>query len=123
MKNKESIDLVDSNADIFFKIVVVLFVVAMIYLSLQIFVMKNDHDSKHFYIINEIKKEISAVTGISEREISYLATVSDPEILRGQPFFAKAKKGDKVLIYPQSKKAVLYNPSIKKVIEIAPINF
>ena len=56
MKNKESIDLVDSNADIFFKIVVVLFVVAMIYLSLQIFVMKNDHDSKHFYIINEIKQ-------------------------------------------------------------------
>jgi hypothetical protein len=51
-----------------------------------------------------------------------LATVSDPEKLRSQPFFANAQKGDKVLIYANARKAILYNPASNKIVEIAPIN-
>jgi len=55
-------------------------------------------------------------------ETPTLATVSDPEKLRDQAFFANAMKGDKVLVYSNAKKAILYSPSLNKIIEVAPIN-
>jgi hypothetical protein len=51
-----------------------------------------------------------------------IATVSDPSALKSQAFFAEAQKGDKVLIFTKAGKAVLYRPSIDKIIETAPIN-
>lgn len=51
-----------------------------------------------------------------------LATVTDPDKLRKQEFFASAQKGDRVLIYTKAKKAILYNPTENKIIEVAPVN-
>lgn len=51
-----------------------------------------------------------------------VATVSDPEKLKDQAFFSSAQKDDKVLIFTQAGKAVLYRPSVNKIIEVAPIN-
>ncbi|MEJ0021752.1 MAG: hypothetical protein WDN47_04220 [Candidatus Doudnabacteria bacterium] len=51
-----------------------------------------------------------------------LATVTDPSKLADQPFFASAKMGDKVLIYTNAKKAILYDPVANKIVEVAPIN-
>ncbi len=50
-----------------------------------------------------------------------LATVSDVEKLRDQEFFLRAKNGDKVLIFKNAKKAVLYRPLTNKIIEVGPI--
>jgi hypothetical protein len=51
-----------------------------------------------------------------------IATVSDPEALKSQVFFANAKKGDKVLIYTKAKKVILYDPVNKKIVDVAPLN-
>lgn len=59
---------------------------------------------------------------LPEGETPTLATVSDPEKLKGQSFFARAQKGDVVLIYAAVRKAILYSPSLDKIVEIAPIN-
>lgn len=50
-----------------------------------------------------------------------LATIADPNKLKDQPFFAKAKVGDKLLIYPNNRKAILYDPINNKLIEVAPL--
>ncbi len=60
--------------------------------------------------------------GLPKNEIPTVATVTDPSTLNSQPFFANAQKGDKVLIYNQAKKAILYNPTENKIVEVAPIN-
>lgn len=74
---------------------------------------------------DEVKKlvaQVGKLIVLPEGEVPTLATVSDPEKLKGQPFFAKAKTGDKVLIYANAKKAILYNPESNKIVEVAPIN-
>ncbi len=54
-------------------------------------------------------------------EAPTVATVTDPTQLQGQPFFVNAKMGDKVLIYAAARKAVLYSPSEKRIVEVAPL--
>lgn len=55
-------------------------------------------------------------------ETPTVATVSDPTALKDQPFFASAEQGDKVLIYAQAKKAILYSVRLNKILEVAPLN-
>ncbi|MEK7125169.1 MAG: hypothetical protein AAB864_02135 [Patescibacteria group bacterium] len=65
---------------------------------------------------------VSRLIILPEGEQPTIATVSDPEQLHDQPFFANAKKGDKVLIYTNAKRAILYDPVADRIIEVAPIN-
>ncbi|MDQ3007978.1 MAG: LytR C-terminal domain-containing protein [bacterium] len=51
-----------------------------------------------------------------------LATVSSKEALESQWFFRNAENGDKVLIYQDEKRAILYRPSNHKIIEVSTIN-
>jgi len=69
-------------------------------------------------VVNEVGKLMVLPTS----EQPTIATVSDVTKLADQPFFANAKNGDKVLIYTQSKKAILFRESIDKIIEVAPVN-
>lgn len=66
--------------------------------------------------------EIGTLIELPRDQNPTIATVSDITKLSEQPFFANAKNGDKVLIYTQAKKAILYRPSENKIIEVAPVN-
>jgi hypothetical protein len=69
----------------------------------------------------------SLVADISEHfelptsETPTLATVTDREKLSGQEFFASSQNGDKVLLYQEGRKAILYRPSTGKIVNVAPI--
>lgn len=66
--------------------------------------------------------EVGKLIVLPEGEEPTIATVTDPEQLKSQAFFANAQKGYKVLLYATAKKAILYDPVNKKIIEVAPIN-
>lgn len=59
---------------------------------------------------------------LPEGEDPTIATVADPEKLKDQPFFARAKAGFKVLIYSKARKAILYDPFAHLIVEVAPVN-
>ena len=92
-----------------------------------------------FYFYNQVstlqqdpqaaaRKEAEQLVGVvkkliilPEGELPTVATVSDPTKLKDQAFFAKAKVGDKVLLYAAAKKAYLYDPKANRILEVAPI--
>lgn len=72
--------------------------------------------------VQDLVAKVSRLIVLPEGETPTVATVSDPEKLKEQPFFSKAQKGDKVLIYTNAKKAILYSPTANKIVDVAPIN-
>ncbi len=66
--------------------------------------------------------DISKLIDLPKDEKPTIATVSDAEKIKSQVFFAKAVNGDKVLIYTNAKKAILYRPSEKRIIEVGAVN-
>ncbi len=72
--------------------------------------------------IDRLKEKIGALIELPKGEEPIPATVSDVTKLKDQTFFAKAKNGDKVLVYSKAKLAILYRPSVDKIINVAPVN-
>lgn len=72
--------------------------------------------------MKDLLSQIGKLIVLPEGEQPIIATVNDPEQLKGQAFFANAKKGDKVLIYNVARKAILYSPELNRVIDIAPLS-
>ncbi|ETB63584.1 TPA: hypothetical protein DIC38_02650 [Candidatus Nomurabacteria bacterium] len=58
---------------------------------------------------------------IPNDEVPTIATVTDPKILKDKSFFTLAEIGDKVLIYTKFGKAILYRPSINKIVEVVSV--
>jgi hypothetical protein len=67
-------------------------------------------------------EEVGKLVALPSGEDPTVATVTSLEPLRGQEFFKDAKVGDKVLIFSKSKKAILYRPSEKRIIAMAPLD-
>jgi len=67
-----------------------------------------------------IIEKVSKLTHIPNEKPT-MATVKDITKLADQPFFKDAQNGDKVLIFTESKKAVIYRESTNEIINSGPI--
>lgn len=68
----------------------------------------------------KLVQEVSKVMVLPD-ETPVIATIEDIEKVKDQPFFESAQNGDKVLAFVQHKKAILYRPSTKMIIDVGPI--
>ena len=66
--------------------------------------------------------QVGKLIDLPTNESPTVATITDRDKLMDQPFFTKAQNGDSVLIYVQAKKAILYRPSINKIVDITFIS-
>lgn len=104
---------------------IVVGLVGAVFLNYRAQQVKADPQNQQKAVQEEVKKIVAEVGKLMDLPIGEdptVATVTDITKLKDQPFFAKAKNGDKVLIYTNAKKAILYDPTAKKVIDVAPIN-
>ncbi|MDD3002903.1 MAG: hypothetical protein PHS06_03480 [Candidatus Shapirobacteria bacterium] len=83
--------------------------------------IKKDPNKVSIDEIKSLTTVISKFMDLPADETPTLATVTDKEKLKDQDFFKKSENGDKILIYANAKKAILYRPSTQKVIEFAPL--
>ncbi len=61
-------------------------------------------------------------SAIVPEETPTVATVTDKEKLSNQTFFKQAQNGDLVYLFSEAKKAYLFRPSTKQIVEIGPLN-
>lgn len=71
--------------------------------------------------VDSLLLKVSDLYLLPEGERPTVATVSDPVALKDKSFFTLSQKGDKVLIFSKAGKAILYRPSIDKIIETVSI--
>lgn len=58
---------------------------------------------------------------LPNNESPTLATITDTTKLSKNSFFSKAKNGDEVLVYVKNQKAVIYRPSLDRVVDVGPV--
>jgi LytR cell envelope-related transcriptional attenuator len=90
--------------------------------QLQLEELKKDPKSIALEETKNIVSSVSAHMSLPQGEEPVIATVKDINKLKSQAFFKNAKNGDRVLIYTEAKRAILYRPSTDKIIEVAPVN-
>ncbi len=71
--------------------------------------------------LSTVLAEVGKIMKLPEGELPTMATISDVNKLKEQPFFQNAKNGDILLVYNKAGKAILFDPRAKKIVEVAPV--
>jgi len=93
--------------------------------SKELQTIKTDPNTVQKAAQEEVKRlimEVGKLIDLPVGEDPTVATITDIDKLKSQDFFKNAKNGDKVIIYTNAKKAILYDPSAHKIIDVAPVN-
>lgn len=88
----------------------------------ELSVLRADPDAAVQKDVDELKEKVGRLTELPEGEEPTVATVNDVEAIRDQSFFKNAQNGDRVLIYTEARRAILYRPDTDKIIEVGPVN-
>lgn len=68
--------------------------------------------------VTSLISQVGKLIVLPSNELPTATTISDVAKLKDQSFFRNAKKNDKLLVYTNTKWAVLYRPSENKIIEV-----
>jgi len=105
-----------NKKNIFVIVLSLLTLLSLVTTGYLIYQMKVTPKSVEEKLIQEVSKVM-----VLPDETPVIATIEDIEKVKDQPFFESAQNGDKVLAFVQHKKAILYRPSTKMIIDVGPI--
>lgn len=71
----------------------------------------------------KLATDVGKLMLLPKDEVPTIATVTDIDKLKDQLFFRNATNGNKVIIYPNSKLAIIYDPKANLIVNVGPINF
>lgn len=97
-------------------------VIVILGLGIYLYVRPSDPEKIKARETAKLVEEIGDLMFLPEGETPTIATVTDPEKLKDQPFFKNALLEDKVIIYVQARKVILYRPAENKIVEISSLS-
>jgi hypothetical protein len=98
----------------------IVFIAATSYLGWQVYEMKKPALSAEASV-RKLVDEVSVAILLPQDELPTVAKVADASQLMNQPFFMNARTGDDILIFEKAKKAILWRPSVGKVVEVSSL--
>lgn len=78
------------------------------------------HKTNDWNSVDVVKSRVSKHIVLPTDEEPALLTVTDNSKLT-TAFLKQTQNGDKVLVYPQNKKAIIYRPAIDRIVDIGPV--
>ncbi|MBP6993834.1 LytR C-terminal domain-containing protein [Candidatus Woesebacteria bacterium] len=108
--------------------IAVVYMAASTFAAVRFYDLYKTYEAKVPVSDKEAEKETSMlVTQLKKimevpNETPVVATVKDKEALKSQQaFFAQAENGDKLIVFQTARKAVLFRPSVGKIVESGPL--
>lgn len=101
---------------------IVIVLLALAFFAYEYFKLSSDPaiiaKEKTAKIVNEVSR---AIVLPDDPNIA-VAMVADKTKLEGQKFFQNAENGDYIVLVPSESRAILYRPSLHKVVDVAPFS-
>jgi hypothetical protein len=74
--------------------------------------------------VKMLMEDVSEHMVLPSDDVPAVFDITDPAaLIAQQPFFSGAVQGDKLLVFPQNSKAIIYSPSREKIINVGPVTF
>ena len=70
--------------------------------------------------VDFVKREVGRHMLLPPNEQPVLATITDATRV-SSPFLKRGSNGDKVLIFAQARRVILYRPSLDRIVDVGPI--
>ena len=70
----------------------------------------------------KVKTEIAKLINLPQEEPVMALVTNADQLIAEQPFYQGVTNGDVLVIYPQARKAVLFNPRTNKLVNVGPVN-
>lgn len=72
----------------------------------------------------QLVKKVSKLMILPKDQKPTVFDIEDPNVLvQQQAFFAGAEKGDKLIVYSESSKAIIYSPKKDMIVNVGPVTF
>ncbi len=70
----------------------------------------------------KVKEQISKLINTPQEEPVMALVTNADQLITEQPFYQGVTNGDVLVIYPQARKAILFNPRTGKLVNVGPVN-
>ena len=108
-----------------FRVVLVVLILAIlvagIFFTVKYFQLRANPNQVSQEQTKSLTDKVGKLIALPNNETPTIATVQDKTKLKDQPFFKDAQQGDKLLIYTNAKKAIIYREKDDKIINVGPI--